>query len=86
MAERAKDSNIQTTECVKTQFPRQNFQDALIVLNIGSAFEFASVLFPKSFIKFLSQTIVPTTSLQINSTVPETSKTAYSFLQRPPAH
>ncbi|KAJ5318636.1 hypothetical protein N7476_005056 [Penicillium atrosanguineum] len=55
MDERAeKRRNIQTTECVRTQFPRKNFQDALVIVNVGKAWDFAALLFPRTYPKILS--------------------------------
>lgn len=39
---------LQTTECVRTGLPQQDFQDGIIRLDIGSASEFARILFPET--------------------------------------
>lgn len=43
----AKTPTRQTTECVRTNFPQQNFQDAIVWLDVGSAGELAGTLFPR---------------------------------------
>lgn len=37
-----------STESVRTNFPRQSFQDALVWLDVGFASDFARALFPKT--------------------------------------
>jgi hypothetical protein len=48
LREKASTPALQVTECVRTNFPRHNFQDAIISLDIGSAFELARALFPQA--------------------------------------
>jgi hypothetical protein len=47
LRERAKTQMLQVTECVRTSFPRHNFQDAIISLDIGPARELSRALFPR---------------------------------------
>lgn len=46
MREKVINQTSQTTECVKMNFARQSFDDAIVWLNIGLASELARVLFP----------------------------------------
>ncbi|KAI1086239.1 hypothetical protein F5B19DRAFT_175528 [Rostrohypoxylon terebratum] len=46
LEEKAKSSTLQTTECVRTKFPHQNFQDGVIWLDIGPAGQITDILFP----------------------------------------
>ncbi|KAF2185279.1 hypothetical protein K469DRAFT_665560 [Zopfia rhizophila CBS 207.26] len=47
MHEKAITQTLQTTDCARTSVPRQNFQDAIIRLDIGHAREFTRILFPE---------------------------------------
>ncbi|KAJ3555421.1 hypothetical protein NPX13_g10360 [Xylaria arbuscula] len=52
--EQAKSPTLQTTECVRTRFPRQNFQDAIIWLDIGPTGHITSTLFPQATLDLLT--------------------------------
>lgn len=45
---------METTECVRMNFPRQNFQDAIIWLHVECALEIATLLFPRTSQKLLA--------------------------------
>lgn len=47
LRESSKTQTLQVTECVRTSFPRHNFQDAIICLDVGRARELAEILFPQ---------------------------------------
>ncbi|KAF1994493.1 hypothetical protein P154DRAFT_527053 [Amniculicola lignicola CBS 123094] len=44
---------LQTTECVRMNVPRRNFQDVIICIDVGPAREFARILFPQASHKML---------------------------------